>query len=93
MKTHEGMEVAASGNPGVPLLDWGVLLLAGLGLRRTTSGGLLGELCMEDSPCISNIGFDKRSSISSIMLGPVTTLLGHSVMECREETGVNDHRP
>ena len=29
VKTHEGMEVAASGNPGVPPLGWGVLLLAG----------------------------------------------------------------
>ena len=47
---------------------------------------------MEDSPGILNIGFDKSSSISSIMLGPVTTLLGHSVMECGEETSVNDHK-
>ena len=47
---------------------------------------------MEDSPGILNMGFDKRSAISSIRLGPVTTLLGHSVMECREETSVNDCR-
>ena len=55
-------------------------------------GGLLGELHMEDSPGILNTGFDKSSFISFIMLGPVTTLLGCSVMECGEETGVNDHR-
>ena len=47
---------------------------------------------MEYSPGISNIGFDKSSSISSVMLGPVTTLLGHSVTECGEETSVNNHR-
>ena len=75
-------------------LSWigGVLLLAGHWIGGTTSGGLLGELCMEDSPCILNIGFNKRSSISSVMLGPVTTSLAHSVREFREETGVNDHR-
>ena len=36
--------------------------------------------------------FDRRSVISSIRLGPVTTLLGHSVTECGEETGVDDCR-
>ena len=46
---------------------------------------------MEDSPGILNIGFNRSSSISSIMLGPVTISLGHSVMECGEETSVNDH--
>ena len=40
---------------------------------------------MEDSPGISNVGFNKRSTISSVRLGPVTTLLGYSVMECGEE--------
>ena len=40
----------------------------------------------------SNMGFNKRSVISSVRLGPVTTLLGHSVMECGEETSVDDHR-
>ena len=47
---------------------------------------------MEDSPGILNMGFDKSSSISSIMLGPVTTSLGHYVTKCREETSVDDHR-
>ena len=47
---------------------------------------------MEDPPAISNIGFDKRSSISSIMLGPVTISLGHSVTQCGEETSINDCR-
>ena len=97
------MEVAASGNPGVPPLEgeFSSLLAAGsggfsslvaIGSGRSASGCLLGELCTEDSPGISNIGFNKSSSISSVMLGPVTTSLGHSVMECGEETGVNDYR-
>ena len=47
---------------------------------------------MEDSPGILNMGFNKRSAISSIRLGPVTTSLGHFVMECGEKTSVNDHR-
>ena len=47
---------------------------------------------MEDSPGISNMGFDTRSVISSVRLGPVTTSLGHSVMECGEETSIDDHR-
>ena len=46
---------------------------------------------MEDSPGISNMGFNKRSVIS-IRLGSVTTLLGHSVMEFGEETGVDNCR-
>ena len=92
MKTHEGMEVAASGNPGVPVLDWGVFLLAGHWIGGSMSGSLLGELHVEDSTGISNIGFDKSSSISPVMLGPMSTLMGHSVMECGEETSVNDHR-
>ena len=69
--------MAASGNPGVPLLDQGVSsLLAMSDQGESMSGGLLGELCMVDSPGVSNIGFDKSSSISSIMLGPVTTWMG-----------------
>ena len=85
--------MAASGNLGVPLLDLGGFSsLLAIGLERSASGGLLGELCVEDSPDILNIGFDKSSSISSVMLEPVTTLLGHSVMEYREETSVNNHR-
>ena len=47
---------------------------------------------VENSPGILNIGFNKRSAISSIRLGPVTTSLGHSVMECGEETSVNGHK-
>ena len=47
---------------------------------------------MENSPGILNMGFDKRSAISSVRLGPVTTSLGHSVTECGEETSVNDYR-
>ena len=47
---------------------------------------------MEGSPGIANIGFDRRSSISSIMLGPVAISLGHSVTECGEGAGIDDCR-
>ena len=47
---------------------------------------------MEGSPDIVNIGFDRRSSISSIMLGLVAISLGHSVTECGEETSIDDDR-
>ena len=87
VRTLEGMGVTASCNPGSG--EFSFLLPIGLG--RSASGYLLGELHMEDSPGISNIWFDKSSSIPYIMLGPVTTSLGHSVKECGEETGVNDH--
>ena len=75
--------MVASGNLGVPLLDWGVPSFLAVEW---------GELQVEHSPGISNMGFDKRSVIFSVRLGPVTTSLGHSVTECGEGTGVNNHR-
>ena len=93
MKTHVGMEVAASGNLEVSLLvQGGTSPLPATGLLGATSGGLLGEVHMEGSPGVVNRGFDRRSSISSIMLGPVAISLGHSITECREETSINDCR-
>ena len=47
---------------------------------------------MEGSPGIANIGSNRRFSISSVMLGLVAISLGHSVMECEEETSINDCR-
>ena len=87
------MEVAASGNLEVSLLDQGeplpYWLLDCWGLLVVVSWG---EVCVEGSPGISNIGFNKRSSFSSIMLGLVTISLGHSITEFGEETGIDDHR-
>ena len=53
------------------------------------SGGPLREVHIEGSPGVLNIGFDKRSSVSSIMLGLVAISQGHSVTECREETSAS----
>ena len=54
-------------------------------------GGLLGEVCAESCSGILSIVLEKSSSISSTMLGLVAISLGHSVTECREEIGINDH--
>ena len=66
--------------------------LLAIGSGRATTGCLLGEWHVEDSPGISNIGFNRSSSISSVMLRPVIFSLGYSVTECWEETSVDDHR-
>ena len=74
-------------------LSWirGASLLLATALLAV-SGDLLGEVCMEGLPGMSNVEFDRRPSNSSIMLGPMVISLGHSITECGEETGINDHK-
>ena len=69
-----------------------VLLLVGCWINEDCECWSPGGIACRGSPGILNIGFNKRSSISSIRLGQVTTSLGHSVMGCREETSVDNCR-
>ena len=83
--------MVASGTLELSLLDQRGLPLLAIGLLGAMGGGPLGEVCAGGCPGISYIVLDKSSSISSAMLGLVAISLGHSMMECREEIGVNNH--
>ena len=54
------------------------------------SVGLLGEIPAGGCSKFSGIVIDNSSSISIVMLGQETMLLGHSVTECSDEIGVED---
>ena len=89
--TLVGREVVASGKWELSLLNQRRFPPLTTGLLGITGSGLMGEVHVEGCPGISSIVLEKSSSISSTMLGPVAISLGHSVMECGEEIGINDH--
>ena len=54
-------------------------------------GGLLGETGAKDCSGVLDNVQDKSFSTSSSKLGLVTVSLRHSVTECGEEIGADDH--
>ena len=62
-----------------------------VGVLGATGGGLLGETGTRDCSDVLDNVLDKSFSTSSPMLSLVTVSLGHSVTECGEEIGIDDH--
>ena len=69
----------------------GFFSLLAAGVLGTMSGGLLGETSAQNCFGMLDNAPDKSLSTSSSMLGLVTVSLGHSVTECREEIGIDNH--
>ena len=83
--TPVGKEAFPSGK-----LDLSIPPLA-VGTSKAMGVGLLEEMPMGCCPDVLGIALDRSSSISVIMLGQGTISLGHSMTECRDEIGIENH--